>query len=346
MLTRKKRHGVLCNLTDHVVQIARLGRLDEKPLLVDAFAELSLADDEAIAQWVRATFREKPQGYLSAYCGFHPAERVLLRENINTRRMTEPGFLEHLLAENARMTALKDWQVGALHPVEGELFTAATPSRPGLLFGLPRSAVREVQQQMCRLGLLPKRLEIGTVPLLGALTRHLRESGYPKVVVACEIGRTQTRIFFLAKDGVHTPPALPHGLLSIEEAAMKELGVPDMKAAHAQLEQPTDELRSHGRRLVRMLTRHLKPAIDYFEMQTGQPIGALYCAHLPAKLGWLEEALSAAVELEFLVPDYTAGLPSIGIKLAEGGLAPHRSWFQALSLVGELAPVPVHEAKS
>jgi len=94
-----------------------------------------------------------------------------------------------------------------------------------------------------------------------------------------------------------------------------------------------------------MLTRHLKPAIDYFEMQTGQPIGALYCAHLPARLGWLEEALSAAVELEFLVPDYAAGLPSIGIQLADGVRAPHRSWFQAMSLVGELAPVPVHEAK-
>ncbi len=346
LLSRKKRHGVLCNLTDHIVQVARLNRLDERPLHVEGFAELPLADDEAIAQWLGTAFPDRSPGYLPTYVGFHPPERVLLRENINTRRMAEPNFLEHLLAEHARLTALKDWQVGALHPIEGDLFTAASPSRPGLLFGLPRSTVRETQQHLCGLGLLPKRLEIGTVPLLGALTRHLRESAYPKVVVACEIGRTQTRIYFLARDGVHTPPSLPHGLRSIEESAMKELGAPDVAAARIQLERPTDELRGHGRRLVRMLTRHLKPAIDYFEMQTGQPIGALYCAHLPAKLGWLEEALAGAVELEFLVPDYASGLPSMGLALASETLAPHRSWFQALSLVAELAPVAAHEAKS
>jgi hypothetical protein len=346
LLTRNKRHGVLCNLTDHAAQIARLNRLEEKPLTVDAFAELPLGDNAAMAQWLQTAFPERAPGYLPAYCGFHPAERVLLRENINTRRMAEPNFLENLLAENARRTSLTDWHVGALHPIDGDLLTAATPSRPGLLFGVPRTAVKETQQRLCKLGLLPKRLEIGTVALLGALTRHVRESGYPKVVVACEIGRTQTRIFFLAKDGVHTPPSLPHGLRSIEESAMKEVGVPDIAAARAQLEHPNDELRGHGRRLVRMLTRHLKPAMDYFEMQTGQPIGALFCAHLPANLGWLEEALSTAVELEFLVPDYAAGLPSIGLKLGPGILALHRSWFQALSLVGELAPVPAHEAKS
>jgi len=91
---------------------------------------------------------------------------------------------------------------------------------------------------------------------------------------------------------------------------------------------------------VRMLTRHLRPAIDYFEMQTGQPIGALYCAHLPTRLGWLEEALCAAVDLEFLVPDYTTWLPSVGLKLPEGTTPPSRSWFQPLSLIAQLAPVP------
>ena len=129
----------------------------------------------------------------------------------------------------------------------------------------------------------------GTLGLLGALTRYMRETSYPHATVVCEIGLGQTRVYFLAKDGVHTPPALPHGLLSIEEAAMKELGAPDVATVRRQLESPTDELRGHGRRLVRSLTRHLKPAVDYFEMQTGQPIGACFSAQLPTRLGWLEE---------------------------------------------------------
>ncbi len=346
MLTRARRSGVLCNLTDHAMQLARLTHIDARPVMVDSFAEIPAADDEAMTQWLNGAFIEpRGQGYLPAYCGFHPLERTILRESINTRRMIEPNYLENLVMEHAKLTGLRDWQVCAVHPVEGELFTAATPSRPGLLLGWPIAAAREMQNRVRKHGIRPRRLEVGSVPLLGALTRYVKENAYPHAVVVCEIGRTETRIYFLAKDGVHTPSTLPHGLLSIEEAAMKELAAPDIGAARAQLAAPTEELRAHSRRLVRMLTRHLKPAVDYFEMQTGQPIGALFCAHLPEGLGWLEQALSAAIDLEFLVPDLAAWLPQVGVELAPGTPLPSRSWFQALSLVGELAPRPTHEAK-
>lgn len=328
------------------MQMARLASLDDRPVLVDAFCELPLGDDEAVANWLRNTLPERGPTYIPAYCGFHPPERVLLRENVNSRRLAEPNYLEGLLAEHAKLSALRDWRVVALNPIDGEVFTPAVSSRPGLLFGIPRAAAREAQQRLTKLGLLPRRLELGSIALLGALTRHLREASYANAVVACEIGRTQTRIYFLAKDGVYTPPPLPHGVRSIEETAMKELAAPDVATARAQLVAPTEELRGHGRRLVRMLTRHLKPAIDYFEMQTGQPIGALFCAHLPANLGWLEEALAAAVELEFLIPDYTAGLPSIGVQVVPGTPLPQRSWFQALSLIGQLTAPSPHEAKT
>jgi hypothetical protein len=87
-----------------------------------------------------------------------------------------------------------------------------------------------------------------------------------------------------------------------------------------------------------MLTRHLRPAIDYFEMQTGQPLGALFCAHLPCQLGWLEEALCAAVDLEFMVPDLATWVSSVGLALPTGEPAPARAWFQPLSLIAQLAP--------
>lgn len=337
-ISRTTRQGVLWNITDHAVQLARLGRLDEKPLIVERLAEFSPTDEEGVTRWLRDAILDRGTGYLPAYCGFHPSERVLLRESVNTRRLSEPNFLESLLVEHAKLPSVKDWRVCAIHPVEGEIFTVTTPARPGLLLGLPLSSVRDTQQRLRKLGLRPRRLEVGTVALLGALTRYSRELNYPHAVVVCEIGQTQTRIYFLGKDGVHTPATLPHGLLSIVESAMKELAAPDVATARQQLAAPSEELRSHGRRLVRMLTRHLKPAVDYFEMQTGQPIGALYCAHLPANLGWLEEALCAAVDLEFLVPDLGAWLPTIGLQLGPETPPPGRSWFQPLSLIGQLAP--------
>ena len=118
---------------------------------------------------------------------------------------------------------------------------------------------------------------------------------------------------------------------------MKELSAPDAAAARKLLEQPTDELKHHGRRLIRMLSRHLRPAVDYFEMQTGQRIGALFCAHLPERLAWLEEALATAVDLEYFSPDYTQWLPSVGLD-APGHALLGPSWIQPLSLVAQLAP--------
>lgn len=340
ILSRSNRGGVLCNATEHVVQLARLDRLDEKPLVIDSLAEVAPGDDEAIAAWVRAAYPDRGAGYLAGYCGFHPSDRVLVRETINTKRLGEPNFLPGLLVEQAKLSSVRDWHIAALHPIEGELFTPTTPSRPGLVLGLPLQSVRDTQNRLRRLGIRPRRLEVGSLALLGALTRYLRETNYPHAVVACEIGLGQTRVYFIGKDGVHTPTALPHGLVSIMEATMKELNAPGIGPAREALHAPTEALRSHSRRLVRMLSRHLKPAIDYFEMQTGQPIGALFCAHLPASLGWLEEALGAAVDLEFIVPDLSTWLPRTGVQLASEEPAPGRSWFQALSLVGQLAPPP------
>src|SRR5262249_41857726 len=158
---------------------------------------------------------------------------------INTRRMTEPNYLTQLLAEQAKLTGLSDWHVCALHPSEGELFTPATPSRPGLILGLPQTAVRESQNRLRKLGIRPRRLEIGGIALLGALRSEVREASCPHASVVWEIGLVQTRVYFLAKDGVHTPATLPHGLLSIMEAAMKELGVPGIGAARDALYNPT-----------------------------------------------------------------------------------------------------------
>jgi hypothetical protein len=339
MFKRKALQGVLLNLTDHCVQLARLGRLDERPLLVDHFTELPVSDEDAIIRWLRENIPNHVHGMLPGYCGFHPGERLFLREMINSRRLDEAGYVPGLVAEFAKVPNVKEWHVDALHTVDGLSLTDESTQRAALLLGLPWTAVREAQHRLRKWGIRPRRLEIGSIALLGALSRHLSLNAYPHAVVVCEIGQTQTRIYLLGKDGVHTPSPLPYGLLSIEEAAMKELSAPDVATALRQLEEPTESLRTHSRRLVRMLSRHLRPAVDYFEMQTGQRIGALFCGHLPARLAWLEESLSASVDLELFPLDYAAWLPAVGLQTGDT-LPPGPSWFQPLSLVAELAPAP------
>lgn len=337
MFNRKERHGVLINLTDHCVQLARLNRLDSRPLEVDTFAEISITDTGSVARWLDVNFGDRAGKFITAYCGFHPSERIFQRDAINVRQLNNREFLFTTVADLAKITSAKAWHVAALNPTDGMPLTADSNTRTALYLGVPWAAAREAQVRLRDWGLRPRRLELGTPVMLGGLTRYAGLTGYPHLIAACEIYRNQTHLYLIGKDGVHTPPPLPHGLLSIEEAAMKELSAPDAIAARKLLEQPSEELKHHGRRLIRMLSRHLRPAVDYFEMQTGQRIGALFCAHLPERLGWLEQALADAVDLEYFSPDFAKWLPSVGLDVPGYSLL-GPSWIQPLSLVAQLAP--------
>jgi len=310
----------------------------EKPLKLDRFAELPIGDGTAIAEWFQESFPDRDaKRYLPAYCGFHPPARIISREAVNLRRLNESAYLQSLVCEHAKIESAADWQVCLLHPAEGSLLTAEGAPRAGLLIGVPDEPAREIQPLLLTWGVFPRRLELGTVPMLGGLARHLELNSYPNALVVCEISYTQTRAYFLAKDGVYTPAHLPHGLQSIEEIAMKELGAPDLATARQQLEDPSEIVRAHGRRLVRVLARHLRPAVDYFEMQTGQRSGALFCAQLPSRLTWLGQILSSAVDLELFSPDFSTWLPAVGLQVTDpAALGP--SWLQPLSLVAQLAP--------
>jgi len=338
MFNRQARPGVLLNQTDNFIQLARLMRLDAKPVQVDALAEIHPANEEALTRWLKENFTDyRASGYVQAYCGFHPAQRVFARENLNSRRFADPTYLPGLIAERAKVSSAKDWQMTALDPSEGILLRTDGIVRPGLLFGVPWAAIREQQRRLLELGLRPRRLEVGTLTLLGTLTQHLAQTGVQNATVVCEIEYTQTRTYVVAKDGVHTLFALPHGLLSMIESAMKELGSPDVTTALRQLENPDEALRVQGRRLVRVVSRHLKPAVDHFELKTGQRIENLFCAQLPAGLDWLGLALGAAVDLEVLTPDFATWLLSAGLKVEPGAVSLNSSWLGTLSLVAQLA---------
>jgi hypothetical protein len=341
MFNRQARPGAVINQTDNYIHLARLVRLDEKPLQVDALAEIAPKDEDALTKWLGANFNDYTgTGYLPAYCSFHPAQRVLWRENLYSRRLSDPAYLPGLIAEQAKVSSAREWQLTALHPGDGVPLNTDGMARPGLLFGVPWTAIREQQQRLLNLGVRPRRLEVGTLSLLGTLGQHLLRTGFSNSIVVCEIEHAQTRTYVVAKDGVHTLPALPHGLLSILEGAMKELGAPDVATALRQLEDPPEAIKTHGRRFVRVLSRHLKPAVDHFELKTGQRIETFFFSQLPARLEWLGLALGAAVELEVLSPHFDAWFPLANLKVDPGSVTLNSSWLETFSLVTDLASAP------
>src|ERR1035441_6546161 len=117
MFIRRQRHSVLINLTDHCVQLARLGRLDVRPLTIDTFAEVSIADVGSVARWL--DFNTLPGKFIPPYCGFPPPERIFQRDSINVRRLYDREYLCNIVAEHAKIISAKAWHVAALNPGDG-----------------------------------------------------------------------------------------------------------------------------------------------------------------------------------------------------------------------------------
>ena len=121
---------------------------------------------------------------------------------------------------------------------------------------------------------------------------------------------------------------------------MKELGLPDVQSARIQLESPIDALQTHSRRLVRLISRHLRPAIDYFEMQTGQRIGSLFSSYLPDRLSWLEQALCSAVDLDPFPVKMQHWMKAVSVSLTgPEEPVPNHHWMPALGVIAQLNSV-------
>ena len=337
LFKRKDRDGVLLNVTPHGVIVGHLGPLGGRPLRVESLTELKFDPVGSVEAWINEHFPDRGALYVPGFCGFYPADLVLDREMVSGRKLADRTFIPSLISQRKKSPPVAEWTSALLNPTTGVSFEDDPTTRPALLFGVPWTEVRAEQERLRGWGVRPRRLEVGTLAVLGGLTHYQQFAGKNVLTAVCEIGTHQTKLYFLAKDGIHTAAPLPHGLLSIEEAAMKELAAADVAEARKGLETPSESLRSHARRLIRILSRHLRPAIDAFEMQTGQRIGGLHCAHLPSNLSWLEESLAETVDLEFIRPDLIAWGAATGIEFAEG-LTPHPSFFQALCLIAQLAP--------
>lgn len=340
MFFRRTRNGLLIDAGTNLVSVARVVRLEDNPIVIEAAAEFALADRAGLENWLFETFSGQ-KGLIPAVCGFNPPHAILRRNgSINPRRLPEPGYLAGLINEHARRDSLADWLLAALNPKDGTQLEPSGAPRHGLLLGVPLAEVRRAQENFVKLGILPRRLEYNTLPMLGAVAHCAAAQGVPDAIVVCEIEADHTNVFILGKDGVHTPEPIQHGFDTIVEATQKEFALTTREFGRIRMEALDDELFERSRRLVRPIARQLKPAVDYYELQTGQRVSSLFCPGLPAKLAWIGEALAASDKLALFQPDCAAWCERAGLRApADGSLSLGPRWLGPLSQLARLTPL-------
>ncbi len=338
MFLRKPRSGVAIEFNPFRVLIARLDRLGGATTHIEQVVDLPADDPGGLDRELRRLFPER-KTYTPGVCGIFPPTRLLQREEVNPRRLTEPDYLPSLVSSQYKVPADK-WRLALVSPHEGYPFDANSPPiKEVLICGESAEELSTSQRRLLSLGVLPQRLEISSLPVLGAVQSYQAMAGQAQPAAIVELDLHRTYVFILGKNGVNTPTPIEFGFNALVDAARKELGMDDAPTTRARLMNAEPDIVARSPRLLRQLIRNLKPAIDYYELQTGQRVNDLYCTFLPPGLDWLAQALAAALEMQVLAVDCAAWLAALNITCGDGipaKLGPH--WLSLFSLIAPLGP--------
>lgn len=343
LFNRHSRRNLLIEINPYRTLVAGLTRPDSGAIVLDCAAEFETGDDAGLRAWLAANF-ELQKAWVPVICGFVPPDALVQRESLQPRRTADPAYFGAIAREQYQLDNAQNWTFHAVTQLEGMPLPAGSSARPALLAGVSRSDVHTLQQRLLDFRLLPFRLELGVLPLLGAITDYKNRRNDKSAIVVVVIEHEHTVAYIIGKEGVHTPAPVRHGFNSFVQAARKEFDLVDAEAVRNRFTRAGDELRLRAARLVRAIGRDLKPVVDSFEMATGQSVGEIYCAYLPPGLDWIARALADAVGRTPFEMNCAEWLPTVNLQRADGvpEFAPH--WLGALSLVADV-PGPQLEKK-
>jgi hypothetical protein len=338
MLLRRSRSGVVIEVNPYRVLMARLRRFGGDTIHIEQVVELPAGDPDAVNRELRTLFPEY-KVFVPGICGIFPPSRLLQREEINSRKLTEADYLPALLASEYKIP-IEKWRIAIFSPFDGAPFDSEHPPiKEVLLCGETIEELQAAQNRFLDLGIHPRQLEISSLPVLGGVQSYQAMTNDSQPAAVVEIDLHRTYVFVLGKNGVHTPAPLEFGFDALVETARKELGGEDLTAIRNRLLAGDADIVARSPRLLRQLVRNLKPAIDYFELQTGQRVNDLYCTFLPAGLAWMAQALATSIEMQMIPVDCVAWLTALGITFNDdipARLGPH--WLSLFSLVARLDP--------
>ncbi len=334
MFFSSKSKSFCVEIGEQTTLLAKLIRSDGS-CHVEELKELSVNDTAGLAEWVKTTDGKGATGYAHAICGIYPEKRLVRRQALDVKRLREPTYLTEIYTQQFRIEPDK-YSVKILNHTDGSLYDVTKAAQKEVLFcGMPIEDVNGSQDKFLEWGIYPERLELGTLATLGAMVNYLKFKQSKSPLLILEMGSETTQSYIVSADGVDISRSISSGIASMIPVVQKELGLKDQDSAMKLFYSNTFDFTSMGGALVKKLLKELQSSIGFYEVQTGQSIGHVFCTQLPANLGWLGGTVAAALGVPQIKIEMIPWLESLNIKLAEQITSnpPDERWAGLFSLM-------------
>jgi hypothetical protein len=334
MFLAKKSKGFCVEIGEYSTLAARLSQ-PEAPFVVEELREFPTAEAGAISEWVKATEGRGSTGYAHATCGVYPSKRIVRRHTLDIKKIKEPAYFSEIYTQQFRVEPEK-YTIKVLNPDDGSDYDLAKANQKEALFcGLPSEDIISLQDKLLGQGIYPERLELGTLATLGGMVNYLKFKQNKSPLLLLEIGEESTQSFILNSEGVDISRPIFSGIAAMIPVVQKELGLKDEESAKKLFYSNTFDFTSMGGALVKKLLKELQSSIGFYEVQTGQSIGSVFCTQLPVSLTWLGTTMAGALGVSPMKMDTLPWLESLNIKLAEGVALgqPEERWAGLFSLM-------------
>jgi hypothetical protein len=350
MFFAKKTKGFCIEFGDHTVRAARMNQA-AAPIVVEELREFAADDADSLNSWLKTTDGKGPTGLVHATCGTYPQKRIVRRHTLDLKRVKEPTYFTEIYSQQFRVEPDK-YVFKPLNSDDGGDYDTTKAGNKEVLFcGLPSEEVDGAQDKLLDRGVYPERFELGTVATLGGLCHYQKFKDSKTPLLVLEFGADNTQSYILGADGVEISRPLGSGVASMIPIVQKELGLKDEESAKKLFYSNTFDFTSMGPTLTKKLLKELQSSIGFYEVQTGQSIGAVLCTQLPGTLGWLASAMAGALGVSLFKMELKPWLESMQITIPDSVTpnAPDENWIGLFSLMASYNPngavVPTDEKK-
>lgn len=318
MFFSKKSKGIFVDLNDHTLAVARTSSPDA-PMVVEELKSCPVTNTAAVETLLSEIQPKRggTGGYLRSTCGVYSPKRLVRRATLDLKRIKDNGYLDEVVSAQFRIEPSK-YTLVALNPKTGVDFDPTTATDKEVLFsGMMADEIVSTQKRLLDTGVYPERLELGSVATLGGLISYLSfiQAKTPTLVLEMDVEHTQS--FILSESGVDTSRPIPQGLDAMVPVVQKELGLKDEESARKLFYSNTFDFTGMGPSLIKKLIKELQSSIGFYEVQTGQSIGQVFCTLLPPKMGWIHGAIAGQLGVGLLDLKLVPWLQANGITLAD-----------------------------